>query len=402
MRALVLTAHLDRSVPLGAQKDCTAAEKLVDGVNARREPRLLFQCVHVGEDGMGIALLLHEPGDDDTRFLVAVAFHEEVPAALQRMTDEDPVVSRAVGYDDMAAAEGLGGVLLEAVRHGEDDHLQGDRVLSPELRHRGLSEVGHLLGELLQRGDLLAEAPRYTDGLARFDQVLQRDAGDTLELLPRPVAGQVEEHPHGGFRQGHVVPGGSYAHRLELTHHPPSDAPDILGRELLQDLLDVLRPVHVAAALQLGVFLAELRGNLREGLGRRDTHGHRNGGLPPALPGNLLGVLVEIHVDTIQVQERLVDGIDLDRRGVVPQDLLHPSRHVAVQREIPGEDLDMVPLHDVPYLEERITHLDAERLGLVTPGHRAAVVVAEHDDRLPVQLRTEDPFARGEEIVAVG
>ena len=145
MRALVLTAHLDLSVPLGAQKDCTAAEKLVDGVNARREPRLLFQCVHVGEDGMGIALLLHEPGDDDTRFLVAVAFHEEVPAALQRMTDEDPVVSRAVGYDDMAAAEGLGGVLLEAVRHGEDDHLQRDRVLSPELRDRGLGEVGHLL-----------------------------------------------------------------------------------------------------------------------------------------------------------------------------------------------------------------------------------------------------------------
>ena len=274
---------------------------------------------------MGEAFLLHEPGDDDSRFLVSVARPVEVPAAFQRMKDEDPVVGCPVGDDHVLAGIGLWSVLLEPVRDGEDDHLQGDRVLRAELRHRGLSEVGHLLGELLQRGDLLAEAPRHTDGLARFDQVLQRDAGDTLEFLPRPVAGQVEEHPHGGFRQGHVVPGGSYAHRLELTHHPPSDAPDILGWELLQDLLDVLRPVHVAAALQLGVFLAELRGNLREGLGRGDADGHRNGGLPPALPGNLLGVPVEVHVHPVQVQEGLVDTVDLDGRGVVPQDLLHPS-----------------------------------------------------------------------------
>ena len=64
--------------------------------------------------------------------------------------------------------------------------------------------------------------------------------------------------------------------------------------------------------------------------------------------------------------------------------------------------MDMVLLYDISYLEEGIAHLDAECLGLVAPGHRAAVVVAEHNDRLPVQLRTEDPFARGEEIVAVG
>ena len=41
---------------------------------------------------MGEAFLLHEPGDDDSRFLVSVARPVEVPAAFQRMTDEDPVV----------------------------------------------------------------------------------------------------------------------------------------------------------------------------------------------------------------------------------------------------------------------------------------------------------------------
>ena len=160
--------------------------------------------------------------------------------------------------------------------------------------------------------------------------------------------------------------------------------------------------MHVAATLQFRVALAELRGDLREGLCRGDADGHRDGCLSPALPGDLLGVLVEVHVHPIQVQERFVNRVDLDGRGVAPEHLLHPSRHVAVQREIPGKHVDMVLLHDVPYLEEWIAHLDAERLGLVAPGHRAAIVVREHDDRLPVQLRTEDPFARGEEIVAVG
>ena len=55
---------------------------------------------------MGITLLLYELGDDDTRFLVTVAFPEEVPATIQRMTDEDPVIGRAVRDDDVAAAEG--------------------------------------------------------------------------------------------------------------------------------------------------------------------------------------------------------------------------------------------------------------------------------------------------------
>ena len=81
--------------------------------------------------------------------------------------------------------------------------------------------------------------------------------------------------------------------------------------------------------------------------------------------------------------------------------LLHPPGHVAVQCEISTEDGHVILLHDVPYLEQRIAHLDAERLGLVRPRHRAAVVVAEHDDRLPVQFRTEDPLAGGEEIVTV-
>ena len=318
------------------------------------------------------------------------------------MTDEGPVVAGSVGDHDETAGVGLWRVLLEAVRDGEDDHLQRDGMLAAELGDSGFGEIRDLLAELIPVADLLAETPRDADGFPGFDHVLHLDARNPLELLPRPVAGQVEEHTDRRLREGHIVPGGLNAKGLELSHHPPSDAPDILGREVPEDLLDVLGPVHVAAALELGVALAELRGDLRQGLCRCDAHGYRYGGLPPAFPGDLLGVGVVVHVDAVQVQERLVYGIDLDARGVGAKDLLDPPRHVAIQREIPGEDGHVILLHDVPDLEQRVAHLDAECLGFVAPRHRAAVVVAEHDDRLPVQLRTEDPLARCEEIVAVG
>ena len=53
-------------------------------------------------------------------------------------------------------------------------------------------------------------------------------------------------------------------------------------------------------------------------------------------------------------------------------------------------------------LEERIAHFHAQGLRLIGAGDGAAVIVAEHDNRLPVQFRTENPFAGSEEIVAVG
>ena len=104
---------------------------------------------------MGEAFLLYQFRDDDTGLLVAVARPVEVPAALQRMTDEDPVVGRPVGDDHVLAGICLGSVLLETVRDGKDDHLQGNRVLRPELRDGPFCEVRYLPAELLQRGDLI-------------------------------------------------------------------------------------------------------------------------------------------------------------------------------------------------------------------------------------------------------
>ena len=122
----MLAGHPDLSVPLGAQQDRTAAEHLMDGVDTRREPRLLFQCIRICEERLREAFLLHEFRDDHTSFLVAEARPPEVPAALEGVTDEGPVVAGPVGDDHETAGVGLGRVFLETVRDGEDDHLQGD------------------------------------------------------------------------------------------------------------------------------------------------------------------------------------------------------------------------------------------------------------------------------------
>ena len=53
------------------------------------------------------------------------------------------------------------------------------------------------------------------------------------------------------------------------------------------------------------------------------------------------------------------------------------------------------------HLEIRRSHRDAHGLALIASGHDATVIVGQHDNRLSIQVRTEDPFARDEKIVAV-
>ena len=44
-------------------------------------------------------------------------------------------------------------------------------------------------------------------------------------------------------------------------------------------------------------------------------------------------------------------------------------------------------------LEELRSHLYAHGVAFIASRHYAAVVVGQHDDRLPLQIRTEDAFA---------
>ena len=183
---------------------------------------------------------------------------------------------------------------------------------------------------------------------------------------------------------------------------PPSDAPDVADRKAAQHLLDVRRAVHQAAALEPRVALAELRGDLGQCLGRGDADAH--GDARVALDGaaDAMAKCVELlRGDAPQVEKRLVDGVDLGGGHQLPQRPDHAARHVAVEHEVRREGRHVVPPDKLPQLVEGLAHADAERLGLVRAGDDAAVVVREHDHGASVQFGTEDPFARGEEVVAV-
>lgn len=403
MGRLVFPGVADGAVALGAEEDGAGPESAGDRVEGLGQARLLAGRGLVLEERAGVVRGLDDPREHHAGFLVAEALAEEPAAAFHRREDHRAVVRRGVSEGHAHAAGRLRRIVLEAVRHREDGDFLGQGALLPELPDGAHGESRDLLGQLRERRDFVRERARDADALLGFDHILELHAGDALELLPGAESGEREELPDGRFRQLGVVPGRFHAQSFQLLDRPAPDAPDILRRELAEHFLDVLRAVHVAPALELWILFAKLRGDLRERLRRGDTNGNRDGRILPAGARDLPGEGGEIDIlHPRQVQEGLVDGVLFHRRGEAAEHFLNPARHVAVQREIGREHGDVVPFHDVPDLEIGVAHLDAERLRLVGTGHRAAVVVGQHDDRFPVQVRTENPFARSEEIVAVG
>ena len=73
-----------------------------------------------------------------------------------------------------------------------------------------------------------------------------------------------------------------------------------------------------------------------------------------------------------------------------------------VERQVgDADDLDAVPLDEVPGLERRLRHLDPERLGLVAPRDDAAVVRRQDNGGTAFERWTEHPLAGDEEVVAI-
>lgn len=103
----------------------------------------------------------------------------------------------------------------------------------------------------------------------------------------------------------------------------------------------------------------------------------------------------------MQVEERLVDGVDL-RIGHERAERLHDAaRHVAVERVVGREHRDLRTGDELLHLVERLSHADAESFGLVRAGDDAAVVVREHHDGAACKVGAKDPLAGDEEVVAV-
>ena len=375
----------------------------MDRIDRRGESGFPFGGGDIVEKRWRKSFFLNEFRDHDAGLLVGKARPVELPAGRECGEQEGPVVGRRLGEGEADAAAGLGGILPEAVRHREDGDFLREGMLPPELADGRFGEVRDLLRELGERADFVGERAGDADALLRLDQVLEFDAGLALQLFPGAKAGEGEQMADGGFAQARVVPGRPDPHRVEFSHRAAPDAPDVGDGEAAEHLLDVFAPVQIAAAFEPGVLLAELGGDLREGLGRGDADGNRDGGQAPAFRGNAPGEGVEVRaLHPAQVEEGFVDRVLLDRGREAAQNLLHAGGHIAIKGEIARKDADPVALDDVADLEKRVAHLDPERLGLVRSRHRAAVVVGEHDDGFPVEIGSEDPFAGNEKVVAVG
>ena len=182
----------------------------------------------------------------------------------------------------------------------------------------------------------------------------------------------------------------------------PPDAPHVGDGEPLQAFaalrlaVDEPNPVRSWGALGKAV-----RG-LGECLGRADAHRYRNAGLAADRAANFLRISFEPGgVESGEIQKRFVDAVNLYLGREALQHLHHAVAHVAVERVIGRKHRDVVALDLGPLLKVRVAHLEAERLGLVAPGDHAAVIVGKHDDGPSAQARSEHPFARRIEVIAI-
>jgi len=102
-----------------------------------------------------------------------------------------------------------------------------------------------------------------------------------------------------------------------------------------------------------------------------------------------------------QPDKGLINGIDLNLRLQLSEDVHYPLRHITVQGVVGGEDFDLVAVDQGLAAEIWLTHLDTQRLGFVGSGDDAAIVIGEHHYRLSLKLRLENPFTGDIEVVAV-
>jgi len=239
---------MEAAVPLDAEKDGTRPESLVDGIDSPGQALRALTCGMVGKEGGHVGVLLLDAGENHAAFLVGIALAEERPGRIRSGHNDLHIVIGPFREDDIVSTAGLGKVLLEAVRDGKDNHLADKGMLGTELLDGLPREGGNLLRELLEGGHIMGKTAGNTDGLLRLDHILKLHAGDTPQFLPGPETREVEKGPDCSLGKLREVPGGDDAHLRELSHGAPADAPDILGRELPKDLLDVLRSVHVAPA----------------------------------------------------------------------------------------------------------------------------------------------------------
>ena len=247
--------------------------------------------------------------------------------------------------------------------------------------------------------DLLGEGPAHDELLLPAGAVLLPvDAGDSAQFERSSHDKDIEPPPDRLGISGREIPDGVDPETGKATLQPGGDPPNLTHRQALHEALPPLRTArrpHAHAVEHLDLLGGHVR-KLGERTGRCDPHADRDPQAPsqgradvPAEPFQRLGIVCDSARD---LQEGLVDAADLQFRGEAVEDAHRASRHVAVQLVVAGDGVQPEPFGLWPQLEPGAPQVEADRPGLLAGGDDHAVVVAQHDDRHPLEGRVEHPL----------
>ena len=105
--------------------------------------------------------------------------------------------------------------------------------------------------------------------------------------------------------------------------------------------------------------------------------------------------------EATEIDKGFIDTILLHPRGILPDDLHHALRHVAIECVIGRAHHESTLLAMMLHLEIGFSHANAESFGFVAARNHTPIVVGKHHNGLVEQTRTKDALARHEEIIAI-
>ena len=196
---------------------------------------------------------------------------------------------------------------------------------------------------------------------------------------------------------------GVQAHGLQLRPQTRPHAPHLTDRGLAQQglarvhaecaqMTDLRVLRGVAAGFAFGVF-GDVVGQFGQGFGRADTDARGDADPLGDARAQALRAQPQVAAQALEVHKTLVDAVDLlsvtQARGQTHQALAH----VAIQLKVGRHRHQPRILEQVRDLKQRCAHADAQGLGLFAACNRAAVVVAQHNQRSPVQAGPKHALA---------
>ena len=301
--------------------------------------------------------------------------------------------------------------LAEGAGADEGHELAGLAVLFAQLFSGAAGEFGNGFDQLMQLSHGLAEGSRTRNLLFVGRDVVDRQAGGAVEFSDGLGQDDGPAALHGDRVRSGQVEGGADAHLVQLGRQSAAHAPDVAnfggGQQFLvcgtvqfRPLADLGEFGGVAAGFALRTF-GDVVGQLGQGLGRGDADAGRDADPAVDACADLAGAQGQVAGDALQVDKAFVNGVDLLPVAEAGGQAHHAVAHVAVELEVGREGDEAGLLFQVADLEEGRAHLDAQGLGFVAAGNRAAVVVGQDHDRAAVQAWLEDALATRIEVVAV-